>query len=39
MEPKVVFTGEGVVGIENVFVVTGNGMKKLNGFPDEIYIC
>ncbi|MBW1792807.1 MAG: aminopeptidase P family protein, partial [Deltaproteobacteria bacterium] len=27
MEPKVIFPGEGVVGIENVFVVTGNGMK------------
>lgn len=39
MEPKVVFPGEGVVGIENVFVVTAKGMKKLNSFPDEICIC
>ncbi len=39
MEPKVIFPGEGVVGIENVFVITGNGMKKLNRFPDEICIC
>lgn len=39
LEPKVVFPGEGVVGIENVFVVTQKGMKKLNTFPDEICIC
>jgi Xaa-Pro dipeptidase len=39
LEPKVVFPGEGVVGIENVFVVTENGMKKLNRFPDEICTC
>ncbi|OPX35987.1 MAG: hypothetical protein B1H11_08295 [Desulfobacteraceae bacterium 4484_190.1] len=39
IEPKVVFPGEGVVGIENTFVVTTQGMKKLNRFPDEICIC
>jgi Xaa-Pro dipeptidase len=39
LEPKVIFPGEGVVGIENVFVVTETGMKKLNRFPDEIRIC
>lgn len=39
IEPKVVFPGEGVVGIENTFVVTTHGMKKLNRFPDEISIC
>ena len=38
LEPKVVFPGQGVVGIENTFVVTGNGMKKLNRFPDDIMV-
>ena len=39
LEPKFIFPGEGVVGIENNLLVTGNGMKKLNRFPDEIFGC
>ncbi len=39
LEPKFVFPGQGVVGIENTFVVTKTGMKKLNKFPDAIMIC
>ncbi len=39
VEPKVIFPGEGVVGIENVFVVTRNGMRKLNRFPDAVCTC
>jgi len=39
LEPKYVFPGEGVVGIENTFLVTEGGMEKLNAFPDEIVIC
>jgi len=38
LEPKMVFPGQGVVGIENMFLVTNNGMKKLNRFPDAISI-
>lgn len=38
LEPKYVFPGEGVVGIENTFVVTGKGMEKLNAFPDDIVL-
>ena len=38
MEPKTIFPGEGVVGIENTFVVTEEGMEKLNHFPDEIVV-
>lgn len=38
LEPKYVFPGEGVVGIENTFVVTAQGMEKLNRFPDEIVV-
>jgi len=39
LEPKYVFPGEGVVGIENTFLVTEQGMEKINTFPDEIVIC
>jgi Xaa-Pro aminopeptidase len=39
VEPKVVFPGRGVVGIENTFCVTPEGMKKLNRFPDEVCVC
>jgi len=38
MEPKVIFPGQGVVGIENTFVVTEQGMERLNRFPDDIVI-
>lgn len=33
-EPKVVFAGEGAVGIENTFYLTDSGLKKLT-FSDE----
>lgn len=39
LEPKVVMPGHGVVGIENTFVVTPEGMRKLNRFPDDICLC
>ena len=38
-EPKIVIPGKGVVGIENTWVVTADGMKKLNRFPDAIFEC
>jgi Xaa-Pro aminopeptidase len=38
LEPKMVFPGQGVVGIENTFAVTETGMEKLNRFPDDIVI-
>jgi len=38
LEPKVIFPGEGAVGIENTFFVTEQGMEKLNHFPDEIIV-
>jgi len=37
VEPKFVFPGQGAVGIENTFVVTKTGMKKLNRFPDTVF--
>ncbi len=39
VEPKVVFPGEGVVGIENTVVVTSTGLKKLIRYPDAVKIC
>ena len=39
LEPKIVIPGKGVVGIENTWVVTAHGMKKLNSFPDAIFEC
>jgi Xaa-Pro dipeptidase len=38
LEPKVAFPGEGTVGIENTFVVTEEGMKRLHRFPDRIVV-
>jgi len=38
LEPKIIFPGQGVVGIENTFVVTEQGMERLNRFPDDIVI-
>jgi len=38
LEPKVVFPGEGVVGVENTFVVGHAGMERLNAFPDDLAV-
>jgi Xaa-Pro dipeptidase len=38
LEPKIIFPGEGVVGVENTFVVGDDGMEKLGRYPDEIVI-
>ena len=38
LEPKIIFPGEGVVGVENTFVVNDDGMEKLSRYPDEIVI-
>lgn len=39
LEPKVVFPGEGVVGIENTFLVTETGLMRLTLYPDGIRYC
>lgn len=36
IEPKFVFPGQGVVGIENTFAVTERGGERLTDFPDGI---
>jgi Xaa-Pro dipeptidase len=37
-EPKLIFPGKGVVGIENTHVVTKDGLEQLGQFQDEIVI-
>jgi len=38
LEPKLVFPGQGVVGIENTHVVTKDGLEQFGKFPEEIII-
>lgn len=38
LEPKLIFPGRGVVGIENTHVVTEDGLEQLGKFPDDIFV-
>jgi Xaa-Pro dipeptidase len=38
LEPKTIFPGRGVVGIENTHLVTKDGLEQLNSYPDKITI-
>ncbi|MEE4362479.1 MAG: Xaa-Pro peptidase family protein [Desulfotignum sp.] len=38
LEPKVVWPGKGVVGIENTWVVTDTGLERLTLFPDAVCV-
>jgi Xaa-Pro aminopeptidase len=38
VEPKLVFPGRGVVGIENTHVVTPDGLEQLGRYPGEITV-
>ncbi len=38
LEPKLVFPGEGVVGIENTHLVTKEGLEPLTTFQEEIVV-
>ncbi len=38
LEPKAVFPGKGVVGIENSLLVTDNGLESLTTFSDKVTI-
>ena len=38
LEPKLIFPGKGVVGIENTHVVTNAGLEQLGSYPDEITV-
>ena len=39
LEPKMLLPGEFAVGIESVFVVTGDGARLLSQVPVDIFIC
>ena len=38
LEPKLVFPGRGVVGIENTHLVTKDGLEQLGQYPGEITV-
>jgi len=38
LEPKVIFPGKGVVGVENTHVVTENGLEQLGTFREDIVV-
>jgi Xaa-Pro aminopeptidase len=38
LEPKLIFPGQGVVGIENTHVVTQAGLEQLGHFPEEVFV-
>jgi Xaa-Pro aminopeptidase len=38
VEPKLIFPGQGVVGIENTHVVTEAGLEQLSNYPEDIII-
>ncbi len=38
LEPKFIFPGEGLAGIENTFVVTKTGLEKITTFDDAIQV-
>ncbi|AFM23221.1 M24 family metallopeptidase [Desulfomonile tiedjei] len=38
IEPKFIFPGEGMAGIENTFVVTASGLKRITHFDDSIQV-
>ncbi|MBU4532099.1 MAG: Xaa-Pro peptidase family protein [Eubacteriales bacterium] len=36
LEPKFVFPGQGLVGIENTVAITGQGVRRFTNYPDAI---
>jgi len=38
LEPKFILPGKGLAGIENTFVVTGEGLEKLTRYDDAIHV-
>ncbi|MGB9712885.1 MAG: M24 family metallopeptidase [Dissulfurimicrobium sp.] len=39
VEPKLVFPDEGIVGIEDTYLITQNGAERLTTSPQELIIC
>ena len=38
LEPKFIFPGKGVIGLENSHVVTKDGLEQLNSFSEEVTV-
>jgi Xaa-Pro aminopeptidase len=38
LEPKLIFPGKGVIGLENSHIVTKNGLEQINSFTEEIIV-
>jgi Xaa-Pro aminopeptidase len=38
VEPKLIFPGKGVVGVENTHLITRDGLEQLGKYPDEITV-
>jgi Xaa-Pro aminopeptidase len=38
LEPKFIFPGKGMAGLENVWLVTEKGVEKITLIPDEAVI-
>ena len=38
LEPKLIFPGKGVVGVENTHLVTPDGLEQFGKYPDEITV-
>ena len=38
LEPKLIFPGKGVIGLENSHIVTKDGLEQLNSFSEEITV-
>jgi Xaa-Pro aminopeptidase len=38
LEPKLIFPGKGVIGLENSHIVTTEGLEQLNRFSEEIVV-
>ena len=38
LEPKVIFPGKGVVGIENTMVVTSSGLKSFSTIREDVVV-
>ena len=38
LEPKLIFPGKGVIGLENSHIVTKDGLEQINSFSEEITV-
>ena len=38
LEPKLIFPGRGVIGLENSHVVTKDGLEQFNSFTEEVIV-